>query len=29
MENAEILVVASKETGIEVNADRTEYVVMS
>jgi len=28
-ENAEALVVASKETGLEVNADRTKYMVMS
>ena len=27
--NAEVLVVASKETGLEVNADKTKYVVMS
>jgi hypothetical protein len=27
--NAEALVVASKETGLEVNADKTEYVFMS
>jgi len=27
--NAEALVVASKETGLEVNADRTKYIVMS
>jgi len=26
--NAEALVVASKETGIEVNADKTKYMVM-
>ena len=28
MENAEALVVASKETGLEVNADNTKYMVM-
>ena len=28
-ENAEALVVASKETGREVNADKTKYTVMS
>ena len=28
-ENAEALVVASKETGLEVNADITKYMVMS
>jgi len=28
-ENAEALVVAAKETGLEVNADKTKYVVMS
>jgi hypothetical protein len=28
-ENAEALVVPSKEIGIEVNADKTKYVVMS
>jgi len=27
--NAEPLVVASKETGLEVNADKTKYMVMS
>ena len=27
--NAEALVVASKETGLEVNADKTKYLVMS
>ena len=27
--NAEALVVANKETGLEVNADKTKYVVMS
>jgi hypothetical protein len=27
--NAEALVVASKETGLEVNADKTKYTVMS
>jgi len=26
---AEVLVVASKETGVEVNADKTKYMVMS
>ena len=28
-ENAEALVVASKEIGLEVNADKTKYVVIS
>ena len=28
-ENAEALIVASKETGLEVNVDETKYVVMS
>ena len=28
-ENAEALVVAIKETGLEVNADKTKYMVMS
>ena len=28
-ENAEALVVASKEIGVEVNADKTKYMVMS
>jgi len=28
-ENAEALVVSSKETGLEVNADKTKYMVMS
>jgi hypothetical protein len=28
-ENAEALLVASKETGLEVNADNTKYMVMS
>ena len=28
-ENAEALVVASKETGLEVNADKTKYMVIS
>jgi len=28
-ENAEALVVASKETGLEVNADRTKHMFMS
>jgi hypothetical protein len=27
--NAEALVVATKEIGLEVNADKTEYMVMS
>jgi len=27
--NAEALVIASKETGLEVNADETKYMVMS
>jgi hypothetical protein len=27
--NAEALIVASEETGLEVNADKTKYVVMS
>ena len=27
--NAEALIVASKEIGLEVNADKTKYVVMS
>jgi len=27
--NAEALVVASKETGLEVNGDQTKYTVMS
>jgi hypothetical protein len=27
--NAEALAVASKETGLEVNADKTKYMVMS
>jgi hypothetical protein len=27
--NAEALLVASKETGLEVNADKTKYMVMS
>ena len=27
-ENAEALIVASKETGLEVNADKTKYMVM-
>jgi len=27
-ENEETLIVASKETGIEVNADKTKYMVM-
>jgi len=29
METAEALIVASKENGIEVNADKTKYMVMS
>jgi len=28
-ENTEAFVVASKETGLEVNADKTQYMVMS
>jgi len=28
-ENTEALIVASKETGLEVNADKTKYTVMS
>ena len=28
-ENAEALVVATKETGLEVNADETKYMIMS
>jgi hypothetical protein len=28
-ENAEVFVVASKENGLEVNADKTKYMVMS
>jgi len=28
-ENAEALVVATKETGLEVNADQTKYIIMS
>jgi len=28
-ENAEALVVASKEIGLEVNADKTKYTIMS
>ena len=28
-ENAKALVVAAKEIGLEVNADKTKYVVMS
>jgi len=27
-ENAEALVVASKETGLEVNADKTKYMIV-
>jgi hypothetical protein len=28
-ENAEVLVVATKQTGLEVNVDKTKYMVMS
>jgi len=28
-ENAEALVVATTETGLEVNADKTKYMIMS
>ena len=28
-ENAEALIIATKETGLEVNADKTKYMVMS
>ena len=28
-ENAEALLVATKETGLEVNADKTKYMVLS
>ena len=28
-ENAEVLLVATKENGLEVNADKTKYMVMS
>jgi len=28
-DNAEASVVASKETGVEINADKTKYIVMS
>ena len=28
-ENAEALVVATKETGLEVNADKTKYMIIS
>jgi len=28
-ENTEALVVATKETGLEVNAEKTKYVIMS
>jgi len=27
--NAQVLVVTSKETGLEVNVDKTKYLVMS
>jgi len=27
--DAEVLIMASRETGLEVNADKTKYVVMS
>jgi hypothetical protein len=27
--NTEAIIVASKETGLEVNADKTKYMVMS
>jgi len=29
LENAESLIVASKDTGLEVNTDKTKYMVMS
>ena len=29
MKNSETLIVASKETGLEINGDKTEYMVMS
>jgi hypothetical protein len=29
MENVEALVVTTKETGLEVNADKTKYMIMS
>ena len=29
MKNAEVLVVATKEIGLEVNADKTKYMIMS
>ena len=29
LKNAEALVVSTKETGLEVNADKTKYMVMS
>ena len=28
-ENVEVSIVASKETGVEVNADKTKYMVVS
>ena len=28
-ENSEVLVAATKETGLEVNADKTKYMIMS
>jgi len=27
--NAEALAVATKETGLEINADKTKYIIMS